>query len=267
MSIGRRSYSGSEGGGGKRKALLIGGALGGVALLIVLAVALLSGNSEPVARNPAGREGGEGARGERGERGGRGRGERPETSKATDSEPTRIAITKPTATKDDPDAKEPTAPIGSAIPPMDAPGMKWQIGGGPVLSSSCHLAFIVNAGYPSVLQITSYADPEREVFPSMMFRHQSKHVTSSALAGQKLPASVFIQTERDGSVLHNLPNQPVHIVISRFEDESAFGTFEGTVHDVDSQKDLRLNGQFYASIKRPKGSAAAAETGNSQTVP
>jgi hypothetical protein len=158
----------------------------------------------------------------------------------------------------DPKDSGDTAPAAESAAPLESPGLRWQIGNGPVLTSTCHVTLVVNPGLPSVLQLSSYPDPDREIFPSMLQRAQTKAESLAQLAGQTLPVSLFAQAERDGASFHNLPDQTVELRIQRVDGDRVYGSFVGMVHDVASRRDSRINGQFHA-VAKPSPSPPAVK--------
>lgn len=130
-------------------------------------------------------------------------------------------------------------PVKSAV----APGLHWQIADQPATRAECHLQFVVNPPYQSVLQVGSYEDSSREQFPSVFLRMRVDASNLSELLDRLLATELYIQSEANGDIWHNLPGQVVEATLKQVEGD-VVGEFSGEIHSVDTGQNMKINGSF-----------------------
>lgn len=99
------------------------------------------------------------------------------------------------------------------------------------------------------MELASSSTPDREDFPSLYLRAIVHSPTLSTLVHQELPADFYLMTEKDGNVIHNLPTQPVIVVVTEIDGKNVRGTFAGQVHDIELGGDGPITGKFQAIVE------------------
>lgn len=121
----------------------------------------------------------------------------------------------------------------------------------PVKTSGCYASLIVvDAQRPSVLQITSYKDAENEKFPSVFLRALVEPTSAADLAGQTVPAQMFVQHQRNGPVWHSLAPEHVPLRIDKTADYSITATIlDGQLVSTETGETMDVSGTFSGSLK------------------
>lgn len=129
------------------------------------------------------------------------------------------------------------------------PWLEWQLAGGPPVEGKSYLNLIATSGANGALQLASYDSPDHEDFPSLFIRALTPAKTIAELVGKKLPAQLYIAADKDATIIHNLPSQPLEITISEIDGKNIRGSFAGQAHDVDSGGNGPISGKFQAVIE------------------
>lgn len=129
-------------------------------------------------------------------------------------------------------------------------GMELELGG-PTTTSECYAALMtVSPKHPPVLQVTSYASPEAETFPSVFLRCEAPAGQPGSLVGQKIRAQAYVQLARDGAVWHAPADQPVEVSITAATAESITGEITaGQVVNSQDNSRLDLRGTFTGKLQ------------------
>lgn len=152
-------------------------------------------------------------------------------------------INEPEPESRPPVSTPPSHPIG--------PWLEWQLTQSATVTGKAYLKLIVVPDSDSVLQLTSYDTDSHEEFPSLFLRALTPARSLAELAGQRLPAQLTIQIASEGNMLHNLPNQPMEIVLTEMDGPNVRGTFAGQAHDVESTGNGPISGKFQAVMESP----------------
>lgn len=70
----------------------------------------------------------------------------------------------------------------------------------PLKTNACYVRFLTFNGRPSVLQWQSYREASQETFPSVFGQAQVSAAKVAELAGQTIPAELFVQPQQEGPV-------------------------------------------------------------------
>jgi hypothetical protein len=147
----------------------------------------------------------------------------------------------------EPEPEKPPPPPPTKRPV--GPWLEFQIAGGPAVPGKSYLNLIAIPGSNGALQLTSYDSPDHEEFPSLFIRAITPAKTIAELIGKKLPAQLYIAAEKNGTIIHNLPSQPMELVINEIDGKNIRGSFAGHAHDVDSGGNGPITGEFQAIIE------------------
>jgi hypothetical protein len=111
----------------------------------------------------------------------------------------------------------------------------------PIPFSACFAKFVHSkSGRPSVLQLQTYPDAERESFPSVFVRAQVSAASLAELAGQTVAAQMFVQPQQDEAtwattsdlVQLKVTSVDETMLSAEIVDGSLFNTATGTVQPV-----------------------------------
>lgn len=101
---------------------------------------------------------------------------------------------------------------------------------------------------PGTLQITSYADPVREKYPSVFIRTELPAGPATALAGQTLQAIVYVQPVNGGPVWQN--SAPVEVRITEADETIISGEIvRGEMTNAETDIAVQLSGKFTAVLQ------------------
>jgi len=103
---------------------------------------------------------------------------------------------------------------------------------------------------PAVLQLTSYADPERESFPSVLIWAEVPSHQPDSLAGQKVKAQIYVQTKADGPVWQSAPGEPIELTIIKAGTQELAGEIaSGRLVSSDGVGGVELRGKFGGALR------------------
>lgn len=113
--------------------------------------------------------------------------------------------------------------------------------GEPLKTSACYVQLItLGPERPSVLQLQSYRDAERESFPSVFFRAEVTEADFSGLVGQTIDGQLFVKFQPDAPTF-STRGGPVQVRIEAIEEQQLTGEIiagsltaatDGTVRSV-----------------------------------
>lgn len=85
----------------------------------------------------------------------------------------------------------------------------------PVKTIGCSVKFVTfNGARPSVLKVTSYDDPAKEAFPSVLLQAQVTGDSASQLSGQIIKAEAYVMTAEDAPTWHSPPLQDIDVKLT-----------------------------------------------------
>lgn len=92
--------------------------------------------------------------------------------------------------------------------------------GAPIKTDACYVRLIPQgSGRPTVLQLQSYRDAERETFPSVFLQAHVQANSIAELIGEPIPARLFVQREAQGPVLFSDAASPIEMKITAVKDQ------------------------------------------------
>ena len=95
--------------------------------------------------------------------------------------------------------------------------------GEPLKTSACYVQLItLGLERPSVLQLQSYRDAERESFPSVFFRAEVTEADFSGLVGQTIDGQLFVKFQPDAPTF-STQGGPVQVRIDAIEEQQLTG--------------------------------------------
>ena len=120
----------------------------------------------------------------------------------------------------------------------------------PLEVNACFARFIrFQDGRPSVVQFQSYRDAESETFPSVFIRAITQVASPAELNGVTLEASMFVQREEGGPVLHT--SSPLQLQIVQVDDQQVVAKILGGSLDTTDGKDtVSVTGQLEGKFER-----------------
>lgn len=116
--------------------------------------------------------------------------------------------------------------------------------GEPVKTGACYVRLIEQgAGRPSVLQLSSYRDAERESFPSVFLQAQVDATSISELIGKPQSGRLFIQREAQGPVLFSESASPIQFNITSVDEQLVSAELtNGTLRETQSGIEIPITG-------------------------
>jgi multidrug efflux pump subunit AcrA (membrane-fusion protein) len=104
---------------------------------------------------------------------------------------------------------------------------------------------------PAVLQITSYADPSTESFPSVFIRSVVPADDIKAFLGQPLSAKIYMTRQDKGTVWHTPDDAPANIVVQTADDSGRVvgSIISAVVLNSDSPEELTITGRFDGTLQ------------------
>jgi hypothetical protein len=144
----------------------------------------------------------------------------------------------------------PVETIKPMVQPAVASSLDWELAG-PLKSSGCYAAIDAVPGRPAVLRISTYSDPSRETFPSVMIWGQVGATTPAALVNQQVKAQAFAMRAADGAVWQTPPGQWITITITGAAEKSITGKIEpnSSLIDTSNNSQVPVSGTFTATLQ------------------
>jgi hypothetical protein len=103
---------------------------------------------------------------------------------------------------------------------------------------------------PVVLQLTSYADPQRETFPSVLIWAEVPSHQPDSLAGQRVKAQIYVQTKADGPVWQAAPGDSIELNITKAGAQEFAGEIaSGKLVSSDGGDGVELKGTFGGALR------------------
>jgi len=123
----------------------------------------------------------------------------------------------------------------------------------PVKTDACQALFILSPSpRPTVLQLTSYENPDAETFPSVLIRAVVVAGAPADLSGKTVAAQVFVQTATDAPVWHTEPGQGVELTISEVSSTTIRGNISaGTMTSTATGQGMDVTGTFTGILRAP----------------
>jgi hypothetical protein len=117
--------------------------------------------------------------------------------------------------------------------------------GGPLQTQACYVTLVPAAGgRPAVLQLQSYQDEQQESFPSVFARATVPAAGLSELAGQTIPAQMFVQPQAGGPVWHSQAS-PIQLKIHSVDEKQVAGEIlAGALADAATGQTQPVSGTF-----------------------
>ena len=103
----------------------------------------------------------------------------------------------------------------------------------------------------SVLQIRSYPKVDLESYPSIFIQAQVSANDMATLAGNTIPARLFLQVEENGPIWYSDEGQDVSLRIVSYTDGEVSAKVEsGILRNTDTGKQAEMVGEFLAVSDR-----------------
>lgn len=128
-------------------------------------------------------------------------------------------------------------------------------------ASGCYARlYLLSDGRPNILQITSYADPTAEKFPSVFIRTQVAYGTPGALANRRLEAQqVYIQAAAAGPIWKTPDGQTAQLSITAVDGNQFEATLSGVLVDAATGESSSITAKLLGEIEQPSAAGAAME--------
>ncbi|HTN74395.1 MAG TPA: hypothetical protein VL096_04080 [Pirellulaceae bacterium] len=120
----------------------------------------------------------------------------------------------------------------------------------PVKTAGCYALFTpATGGRPSVLALQSYKDASSEAFPSLCIQAQVTGDSLSALAGQTVPATMFVKTAAAGPTWYTPTGETVQLkIVSVAGQQVTAEVMSGTLSRSDGGATQPALGKFTAIV-------------------
>ena len=107
-------------------------------------------------------------------------------------------------------------------------------------------------GGPSVVRVTSYPQPDKEQFPSVLIWAKVEGGRIDAVVGQQVQARIFIQRNPSGPVLQTADGEPATVQFTTLQDGWLGGKIvSGTLIHSETQQPHNVSGQFGGKVMKP----------------
>jgi hypothetical protein len=118
--------------------------------------------------------------------------------------------------------------------------------GDVVKTDACYVSLIPQgAGRPTVLQLQSYRDAERESFPSVFLQAHVQANSITELVGEPLAARLFVQREAEGPMLFTDIDAPVELKITAIENQVVSAQLTGSkLRDTTTGAEIPVTGSI-----------------------
>ena len=118
--------------------------------------------------------------------------------------------------------------------------------GEPLMTDACYVRVIApGTGRPTILQLQSYRDAERESFPSVFLQAQLQANSLAELVGEPLSARLFIQREPEGPILFSEISTPITLTITSLENQLVSAELTGAaLRDTSTGGDIPVTGNL-----------------------
>lgn len=119
------------------------------------------------------------------------------------------------------------------------------------LKTTCYASLTSIPGRPTVLQITSYADPAAETFPSVLIWAPVAANAPADLLNQTVQAQMFAQRDANSAPWQTPPGQAVSIKFTALQGSVLVGQIEAgaTLMDVSNGSRVPVTGRIQATLK------------------
>ena len=98
----------------------------------------------------------------------------------------------------------------------------------PVSINGCYARLhTFPSGRGNVLQIRSYTQPDKERFPSVLFRAKVDAASWSELVGKTVQGELYMQREESGAPMHTSADDLVQFKVESADDKTIKGQFVG----------------------------------------
>lgn len=116
----------------------------------------------------------------------------------------------------------------------------------PIKTDACYVRLLPQgSGRPTVLQLQSYRDAERETFPSIFLQAHVQANSIGELIGEPLAARLFVQREAQGPILFSEVATPIELKIIAVEDKLLTAELSGTaLRDTATGAELPVTGKL-----------------------
>ncbi|HRX79053.1 MAG TPA: hypothetical protein P5307_08320 [Pirellulaceae bacterium] len=118
--------------------------------------------------------------------------------------------------------------------------------GDVVKTDACYVSLIPQgAGRPTVLQLQSYRDAERESFPSVFLQAHVQANSITELVGEPLAARLFVQRVAEGPILFSDVDAPVELKITAIENNLVSAQLTGSkLRDTTTGAEIPVTGSI-----------------------
>lgn len=115
-----------------------------------------------------------------------------------------------------------------------------------VKTDACYVSLLPQgSGRPTVLQLQSYRDAERESFPSVFLQAHVQANSIAELIGEPLAARLFVQREAQGPVLFSDISTPIELKITSVEERVISAELSGTaLRDTSTGAEFPVTGKL-----------------------
>lgn len=129
-----------------------------------------------------------------------------------------------------------------------------QLDNAKIDASGCFARLIVlHDGRPNILQITNYADPKAESFPSVFIRAQVAQTSPGAIAGRRIEAQqMYIQLSSSGPIWKTPDGQSVQLSISDVDGNRIEATINGVLVDAVTNESTSFSAKLVGEIEAPQ---------------
>lgn len=116
----------------------------------------------------------------------------------------------------------------------------------PVKTPSCYATFTpATGGRESVLALQSYRAADKEAFPSFYLQASVAQASVHDLAGQTVPAVMYVKTAADAPTWHTPTSQTVQLKIVSVENQQVTAeVVGGTLVGTDGKETMTAAGKF-----------------------
>ena len=118
--------------------------------------------------------------------------------------------------------------------------------GDVVKTDACYVSLIPQgAGRPTVLQLQSYRDAERESFPSVFLQAHVQANSITELVGEPLAARLCVQRVAEGPILFSDVDAPVELKITAIENNLVSAQLTGSkLRDTTTGAEIPVTGSI-----------------------
>lgn len=120
----------------------------------------------------------------------------------------------------------------------------------PVDVPACYVRFTAfSDGRPAMVQIQSYRSASDETFPAVFLHGVAQAGAVEELAGQSVPAEMYVMTAKGGPLWHSPDGQPVQVRIASVADGQMEASIEsGELIQAATDRRMPVSGTFTCRV-------------------